>query len=143
MNNSRHIGKKMHIVGSKIRKRIDKETSKYGITVVQGKIICFLHWEEKKRDIFQKDIENDLKIRSSSVTSVLKLMQKNGYIDRINVSSDARLKKIVLTDKGEDIFKKVAADIQKVENEVKSILTEGELEFLFYILNKLENKLPD
>ena len=78
MNGKKHIGKELNIISNKIRRRIDNEVAKYGITGVQGKIIGFVYCESKKRDVFQKDIEEDLKIRSSSVTSVLQLMEKNG-----------------------------------------------------------------
>lgn len=143
MNCKKHIGKEINIISNKIRRRIDNEVAKYGITGVQGKIIGFVHYESKKRDVFQKDIEEDLKIRSSSVTSVLQLMEKNGYIKRESVSTDARLKKIVLTEKGDEIRLMVQNLIDEMENEVNKSITEGEREFLFYILDKLSKIISD
>ena len=143
MNEKKHIGKEINILSNKIRRRIDNEVAKYGITSAQGKIIGFVYWESKKRDVFQKDIEEDLKIRSSSETSVLQLMEKNGYIKRESVSTDARLKKIVLTEKGDEIRLAVQNLIDEIENEVSKSITEGEREFLFYILDKLSKIISD
>ena len=143
MNVKKHIGKELNIISNKIRRRIDNEVAKYGITGVQGKIIGFVYCESKKRDVFQKDIEEDLKIRSSSVTSVLQLMEKNGYIKRESVCTDARLKKIVLTEKGDEIRLIVQNLIDEMENEVSKSITEGEREFLFYILDKLSKTISD
>lgn len=143
MNEGKHIGKEIDIISHKIRRKIDNEISKYGITNVQGKIISFLYFKSSKQDVFQKDIEHDLKIRSSSVTSVLKLMEKNGYIRRVSVDYDARLKKIVLTEKGDMIRKGVYRSIVSIENEVQSYLTDEELQFLFAILAKLNRNLSD
>lgn len=143
MNEKKHIGKEINILSNKIRRRIDNEVSKYGVTNAQGKIIGFVYWESKKRDVFQKDIEEDLKIRSSSVTSVLQLMEKNGYIKRESVCTDARLKKIVLTEKGDEVRLIVQNIIDEMENEVNKSITEGEREFLFYILDKLSKTISD
>lgn len=143
MNDRRHIGKEMDIISHKIRREIDNEISQYGITNVQGKIISFLYFKSSKQDVFQKDIEHDLKIRSSSVTSVLKLMEKNGYIKRVSVYYDARLKKIILTEKGDMIRKGVYKSIVSVEDKVQSYLTDEELQFLFAILDKLNRNLSD
>ncbi len=143
MNEKKHIGKEINILSNKIRRRIDNEVAKYGITSAQGKIIGFVYWESKKRDVFQKDIEEDLKIRSSSVTSVLQLMEKNGYIKRESVCTDARLKKIVLTEKGDEVRLMVQNIIDEMENEVNKSITEGEREFLFYILDKLSKTISD
>ena len=143
MNGKKHIGKELNIISNKIRRRIDNEVAKYGITGVQGKIIGFVYCESKKRDVFQKDIEEDLKIRSSSVTSVLQLMEKNGYIKRESVCTDARLKKIVLTEKGDEIRLIVQNLIDEMENEVSKSITEGERGFLFYILDKLSKTISD
>ncbi len=143
MSDRRHIGKEMDIISNKIRRKMDNEISQYGITNVQGKIMGFLYFESRKRDIFQKDIEHDLKIRSSSVTSVLKLMEKNGYIKRISVNYDARLKKIILTEKGDAIRKNVYRTIVSVEEKVQNCLTHEELQFLLAILNKLNRNLSD
>ena len=143
MNGKKHIGKEINIISNKIRRKIDNEVAKYGITGVQGKIIGFVYCESKKRDIFQKDIEKDLKIRSSSVTSVLQLMEKNGYIKRESVCTDARLKKIVLTEKGNEVWLMVEKIIDEVEIKVNKSITDGEREFLFYILDKLSKTISD
>ena len=107
MDKEIHIGRKIIILSKRIHRRLDNGTSKYGITGVQSRILGFIYHNSEKRDIFQKDIEEELDIRRSSVTSVLQLMEKNGYIERVSVSKDARLKKIILTEKGIEIQRNV------------------------------------
>ena len=70
-------------------------------------------------------------------------MEKNGYIRRVSVDYDARLKKIVLTEMGDMIRKGVYRSIVSIENEVQSYLTDEELQFLFAILAKLNRNLSD
>ena len=69
------------------------------LTGMQGWIIAYLYENGLDKNIYQKDIETKFKIRRSTVTGILKLMEKNGLLTRESVSSDARLKKLVLTDK--------------------------------------------
>lgn len=66
-------------------------------THLHGMIIGFLA-EHDGQDLFQKDVENEFHIRRSTVSTVLKLMEKNGLIRRESVPQDARLKRLVLTE---------------------------------------------
>ena len=143
MQNKRHIGKVIINLSYQLKRDFEQSAAEHGLTRTQAVIIKYLVAETKKRDVFQKDIEEDLKIRSSSVTSVLQLMEKNGYIKRESVCTDARLKKIVLTEKGDEIRLIVQNLIDEMENEVSKSITEGEREFLFYILDKLSKTISD
>jgi len=143
MDKEIHIGRKIIILSKRIRRRLDNGTSKYGITGVQSRILGFISCNSKKRDIFQKDIEEELDIRRSSVTSVLQLMEKNGYIERRSVSKDARLKKIIITEKGKEIQKNVWDLIQELEKSLVDELSDEEFKMLVSLIDRLSNKIVD
>lgn len=143
MNMEIHIGKKVSCFARKLHRKIDKEASQYGITAIQGRILGFLYHKSDKRDVFQKDIEEEFDIRRSSVTSVLQLMEKNGHIERVSVSEDARLKKIVLTEKGLETQKNVYDSILKIEKSLRDELSDEELDILFNLLDRLSKKITD
>ncbi len=65
-------------------------------TKTQTWVINYLY-ENRGRDVFQRDIQEQFAVRRSTVTGILQLMEKNGWITRQSVGEDARLKKIVLT----------------------------------------------
>ncbi|NLW70258.1 MAG: MarR family transcriptional regulator [Eubacteriaceae bacterium] len=114
----------------------------YNITPMHGFIIGFLS-HNKDRNIYQKDIEQKLSIRSSTVTSMLKLMEKNGLLTRESVEEDARLKKIVLTRKAYDMQKETSQAMQSIDDELTSALTTEELDTFFGIINKIKDKIQD
>ncbi len=143
MDREIHIGKEISICAKRIHRKIDKEAAKYGLTDVQSRIIGFIYNNSKKRDIFQRDIEIELDIRRSSVTSVLKLMEKKEYIKRISVYEDARLKKIVLTEKGEEVQKNVFDFILDFEKSLREELTVEEMDTLLKLINKLSKKIAE
>ncbi|WP_139905974.1 MarR family winged helix-turn-helix transcriptional regulator [Clostridium thermarum] len=143
MNSEVHIGKIISIFSNRIHRRIGREVAQYGLTSVQGRILGFVYRQSGKKDVFQKDIEEELDIRRSSVTSVLQLMEKNGYIKRVSVSEDARLKKIILTEKGEEVQNKIYESILKIEKSLQEELSDEEMEILVGLINRLSNKVAD
>lgn len=61
----------------------------------QVRILNFILVSYPDREIYQKDIEEELNIRSASVSTLLKKMEAQDFIRREKVSSDDRLKKIL------------------------------------------------
>lgn len=143
MDDKIHIGKQIFTFCNKLNRKIGKEASKYGVTSVQGRILGFLNHKSHVKDIFQKDIEEELDIRRSSVTSVLQLMEKNGYIKRVSVSEDARLKKIVITDKGLETNKNVYSSILKIEKILRDELSDEEIGMFVNLIDRLAKKIED
>ncbi|MGG7143355.1 MarR family winged helix-turn-helix transcriptional regulator [Clostridium nigeriense] len=143
MSEVKHIGRKINILSHKIKRRIGKVGLEYGISSMQAKILGFINNNSSKIDIFQKTIEEEFDIRRSSVTSVLTLMEKNELIKRVSVSEDARLKKIIMTDKGIEVHKLVYKEIEKIEEIIENNLSEEELNSFISILERLTKKISD
>lgn len=143
MSEEVYIGKLILRLSNRIAREISKESAKFGVTGVQGRILGFIYCNSSKKDIFQKDIEEDLNIRSSSVTSILQLMEKNDYIKRVRVSEDGRLKKIILTEKGLKIQRNVYNSILKIEDSLKSELSDDEINSLVNLIYKLSKKIDE
>lgn len=143
MNEEIYIGKKINMFAKRLHRKIGKEASQYGLTAVQGRILGFIYHRSDKTDIFQRDIEEELDIRRSSVTSVLQLMEKNELIKRVSVSEDARLKKIVLTEKGLEIQRTVYASIVKIEESLRDGLSEDEVKTLINLMDRLIEKIDE
>lgn len=141
----RHIGKTMRILSNLIRRKIETELNQRGmeLTSSQGRIISFVYRQSQVKNVYQKDIEMEFDIRRSSATNTLQLLEKNGYITRTSVDEDARLKKILLTQKGIEIHEAIRSAILKVEEELSNVYTKEELEKLFYLLDKLYVFLED
>ncbi len=143
MNNDVYIGRLVSIFYKRIHRRIGREVSQYGLTSIQSRILGFVYYQSAIRDIFQKDIEEEFEIRRSSVTSVLQLMEKKGYIKRISVSEDARLKKIILTQNGIEIQNKIYERILEFEKSLEDGLNSEEKEILISLINRLSDKIAD
>ena len=113
---------------------IDKVTGTHGFA------LGFLH-RNKDRDIFQKDFEKELDIRRSTASHILSLMEENGMITRESVPYDARLKKIVLTEKALNIQTEVMCFFDNLEKEFEKDISEEELQIFYSVLDKINNNI--
>lgn len=109
-------------------------------TGVHGWALRFFY-ENRDKDIFQRDFEERFSIRRSTATNMLKLMEANGLIVRQNVEHDARLKKIVLTDKAIEIHKKIGKHIEITEKLLSKGISEEELAVFYDIIDKVKANL--
>lgn len=141
MYNKRRIAKAIIDVSYQLKRDLEQAAAKHGLTRTQAVIIKYLEVETKKRDVFQKDIEKEFRIRKSSVTSVLQLLEKNEYITRENVIEDARLKKLVLTDKARKVNAIIGDGMEKREEKFYQILSKEEVESFFQTIEKISSTL--
>ncbi len=88
-------------------------------------------------EIFQKDIENFLRIRRSSVSSLLNNLEKRKLIVRTPVPEDARLKKVTLTEMGNELCRSIEEFHEEIERFMKTVLNVQEWEIFEQILTKL------
>lgn len=107
------------------------------VTITNGRFLGYLYYR-RGQDVFQKDLENEFRINRSSVATILKLMEKKGYIVRESMESDARLKRVMLTPLGEETHLKSMQCIQMMEEDLENALTEEEQNRLLTLLAKIE-----
>ena len=110
----REVGHEIHVLSNMIGRKIDEEKRQRNmgdVSPVQAWVIRYLH-DHKGQEICQRDLERDFNITRSTVTGILQLMEKKGYILRVSVPTDARLKQILLTNQGEDLYYEFRDHIQ-------------------------------
>lgn len=144
MDRSKDIGFVVRILSNQLKQQIDIGLSKCdigGITRMQCWVIVYLYDNAEKNDTFQKDVEIEFNIRRSTATGILQLMEKNGLITKEAVACDARLKKIVLTEKALGIHRKIEHQIAMLEQMVSKDLTQEEIETFFRLINKISKNI--
>lgn len=139
----RAISFEIRMLSNMIKRRLDEGTAEegdYGLTGMQGWVIGYIRTNDG-REIFQRDLEKAFNIRRASVTSVLKLMERNELIVREPVAYDARLKKITLTPKARNLHEMYVQRFMDFEKLLRQGLTEEELVAFFEISEKLKKIL--
>lgn len=129
-----HVKRLSHAIGRLFRKNAG-ENGLDEATVISGRIMSLIYFSD--RDIFQKDVEDAFHINRSSVTSAVKLMEKKGYITRQPVSTDARLKKLKLTDEGIKAHKAAVRAMRQTEETAASCLTAEERRIFIELCDRI------
>lgn len=101
----------------------------------------FFDEEQKGRDVFQRDLEGNFGITRSTVSKVLALLEKKGLISREGVSHDARLKKIVLTEKSREIERTMRSEGEIMEENLTSGFSPEELKALLGYLERMKENM--
>ena len=130
-------------VDNMIFRRLNQFSRANGVeqtTPMHGWIIEYLY-RHRDEPVFQRDIEREFSITRSTVTSILQLMERKGYIQRLSVPQDARLKQLVLTEEGIRLHEKTLLSFHQTDDYVAGLLTEEENAELLRLLNKLREAL--
>lgn len=116
-----------------IQKKVYPDT----LNASNGYIISFL-CEYDDRDIFQRDIEKEFDLSRSTVSTVLKELEKEGLIERKAVMSDARLKKVVPTQAARIINDACSKELTRFFYDLASDLTDEDVRTFEKVLTILK-----
>ncbi len=145
MQKRNDIGFKIRMLSNLIKRDVEKSRSEMGITLpkgINGWAISYF-FENMDKDIFQRDFESEFSIRRSTASNILKTMEQNGFVERVSVPYDARLKKIVLTQKAINIHTTVMKNINKREQRLRKGLSSQEINTFLEILSKITANMED
>ncbi len=137
-----HIGPEIKRLGNEIHSTIDAYRAEAGddLTMMQSWIIGYLY-EQRDREMFQKDIEAKFSIARSTATGILQLMEKKGYIVRQTIESDARMKRLGLTEMGSQQRESTIHNIERMESKLREGISEEDLETFFRVIRKMRNNI--
>ena len=140
----KNIGHKVRIINNCVDKYFHTSWRKAGVepTRMQCATLHYLR-THKNEDVFQKDLEAAFSISGATATNILKIMEKDGLICREPVPTDARLKKIVMTEKGvafDDVARK---NVVCLEEGMKKGFTEEELTIFREYLDRMTQNIVD
>ncbi len=119
----------------------DHRMAKHGLTSIQLRIIGYLCAEEAKgRCVFQRDIEDVFRIKRSSVTSVLQILERKGLLLRESVPEDARIKKLVLTEEARAIRACHCDSLGAMEQKMRQLFTDEEFQRFLDYMDRIDQK---
>ena len=138
-----HIGYENKRLENELHSRMAAYRASVGgedLTMRQCWIIRFLY-EHEEEEVYQRDIEAEFSIARSTATGILKLMEKKGYIRRVSVERDARLKKLELTALGVNMEEGTIRNINQMETLLRQGISDEELEVFFRVIRKMRSNI--
>lgn len=126
-------------LSNKVRRKLDTLSPKE-LSGAEGRTLHFL-LANSDLEIFQKDIEEEFGLRPSTASVLLSKMEEHGLIKRIALDSDARYKRIELTDKALEYKSGVRAGLDELETCVLDGIDRNDLEACFRVLERMSRNL--
>lgn len=141
MYEKRAAGRCISKLSNQIRRRLDAFSAKSGVSGSQGRVLHFILAQPE--DVFQRDIEQEFNMRPPSASELLKQMEKNGLIRRESMAQDARLKKIIVTEKAAGLIGQVFPDLEALEQDLTKGISPEQLEVFFQVIGRMSENLSE
>ena len=126
------IGYKIRLLHNQLHKRMEakkQENEKEPLTGMQRWTLGFLR-EHDGEDIYQMYIETEFSVSRATASNMLAVMERKGLLQREAVAHDARLKKLVLTEKARALVDRSEQDMRDMEALLSKGLSETEIKNL-------------
>lgn len=127
-------------ISRKLMLKADKKINKLGLNSQQGRVIQYIYNHQDK-GLIQKDLADVFGRTTASITSMLKGLEKNGYIRREIPIDNERQKNIYVEPKAIELIDTFNKNFIEMEEELISSLTEKEKETFLSILTKINNEM--
>lgn len=137
------LGFRLRTMHNEITRYIDRHGREQGLDEVTLSNIWILRvlYENRKHDVFQKDLEVECGLARSTVTGIVKLMESKGLVLRESVPDDLRLKKISLTEEGLAAYKAMMKVLNDLERALLKDVTMEERSNFIATLRKMQRNL--
>lgn len=141
-DSSHDIGRLINTLSHQLKRQMCIREEEDSLTTnMQRLILHFILFQSLQRDIYQKDIEKEFQIRRSTATGTLQILEKNGFITREPVKRDARLKKLVPTEKAKGVRKHILDNIRYIEALLAKGIPEERLSVCREVLEQMSENL--
>lgn len=141
MDVSKDAGRVIGMVSNQIKCDLNHTVLNEVMTGMQGRFLHFILTHSTNRDLFQKDLEEEFNLRRYTATGILQLMEKNDLLYRKSVDYDAKLKKIVVTQKGTQCKAQVEESIRELEKRLQKDISETDLATFFRVMKQRSKNL--
>lgn len=141
MSEEEEIGKQIQMLSRKIKRKMDETFLEYNITGGQAFMLKFIHEKQKNEKVYAKNIESEFDMRRPTVTGILQLMEQNELIKRKAEGKDARLKEIVITEKGLKIVNEIDSRVEQLEKKLVKGISKKEIQDFLITMDKLSKNI--
>ena len=106
----------------------------FHISPIQARLMAYIH-QNKDKEVYQKDLEELFNMRRSTISGILKNMEKNNLIERIDSPKDARIKQIILTESSKKIGNTIKKQRDIYEKKLKQNISNDDLEIFYKVID--------
>lgn len=142
MNNNMEIGVKLKKINNILEKKANRNLEALDITHSQLHILMYL-LANRKKEVCQKEIEEQFKLKNPTVTGILNRLEEKEFISRSVSIQDGRYRKIDITQKTIDLQKNMKNKLVNINKKITYGMNENQVEQLDNLLGIVLKNLLD
>ena len=136
------VGRLINTLSHQLKRQMCVQEEEDSLTTNMQRLgLHYILFQSLQRDIYQKDVEKEFQIRRSTATGTLQILEKNGFITREPVKQDARLKKLMPTEKAKAVRQHILDNIRYVEELLAKDIPEEKLTVCREVLMQMSENL--
>jgi len=97
----------------------------------------FIMLQDNGGSMTQRDLEVYLDLSKSTLSGVLRTMEKNGFVEKVASETDRRVMVVTLTDEGKEAYSQAMKKFEELDRIVFAGLDEEELAAFSKVLEKI------
>lgn len=135
------VGHLINTISHQLKRQMCMREGDYGLTNMQKIVLRYILFQSLKSDVYQKDLEKEFQIRRSTATGILQILERDGFIHRETAENDARLKKIIPTEKAIGKRTQIIENIRFMESLLREGIPEEDLQVCIRVLGAMSENL--
>ena len=93
-------------------------------------------YENRDREVYQKELEEQMNVRRSTISKFIQILENKGLIRREQAEHDARVKRITLSVQSQHNMEMFWENIEQMQRRLTGGFTDEELEQFLYLIRK-------
>ena len=130
----------LKMVSNLFERELNNKVSLMDLTHAQCRILGFLNLNRDK-EIYLNDIEKEFCLKRPTVTGIIRRLEEKEFILIEPKCNDKRYKRVVLTDKSEEILEIMEENLKNAEKILYKNLTDSDRSELYRILTIMFNNI--
>jgi MarR family 2-MHQ and catechol resistance regulon transcriptional repressor len=126
-----------------LEKVISDTLRPFKLTPAKFNAMMIIKHKGKDKGISQIEIGRHLIVTASNMTRLIDKLDREGYIERLNLLGDRRVNLVKISKKGSELLDQIWPDYYKKANTLARLLSHAELKRLTHILERWSGKISE
>ena len=139
----RDCGAWINVLSHKVKKRLNARLADLGVNGMQSRVLHYILERTQEGSVFQKDLEEAFGLSRSTTTGMLQGLERDGLLRRESVPYDARLKRLVPTQRARELDGQVQACAREIEGLLCRGISLGQVQLFLETAAKMMENLDE
>lgn len=113
---------------------LERRFRSYSVTRIQWIAMFYIH---ENKGITQRELADKMAVKEPTVVRLTRELEQEGIVFRMGSDTDKRIKRLLLTEKGERVYQEMLPVAETFKNDTISGIGSEELQTLKDVLNKM------